>query len=62
MCDITQFVISSCVYDPNAASLAKTFMEDVVLYYGMVSVLVVSADTKVCDVFEELYNIQRITL
>ena len=62
MCDITQFVVSSCVYDPDAAILARTFMENVVLAYGMVAVLVVDADTKFRGVFEELCGILKITL
>ena len=62
MCDITQFVICSTVYDPNAATLAKVFMENVVLAYGMVSILVVDTDARFCEVFGELCTILEITL
>merc|ERR1711884_245058 len=62
MCDLTQFVISSLVTDPTASSLAKIFMENVVLSFGMVAVVVVDADSKFKGVFEELCKILKITL
>ena len=46
MCDLTQFVVSSIIENPTAESLAQLFMEDVVLTFGMVAVVVVDADSK----------------
>ena len=42
--NLTQFVISSVVQDINAEILAKTFMEEVALSFGMAEVIVVDAD------------------
>ena len=46
MCDLTQFVISTIVTNPNSTKLAQLFMEQVLLSYGMCSVVVVDADSK----------------
>ena len=54
MCDLTQFVVSSATENPTAESLAQTFMEDVVLTFGMVAVVVVDADSKFLREFEEM--------
>ena len=54
MCDLTQFVISNVVENPNAALLAKSFMDNVVLTFGICSVVVVDSDSKFMDVFEEM--------
>jgi len=40
MCDLTQFVVSSIIENPTAESLAQLFMEDVVLTFGMVAVVI----------------------
>ena len=61
MCDLTQFVVSSLVTNPTASSLAILFMENVVLSFGMVAVVVVDADSKFKGVFEELCDILKIT-
>lgn len=51
MCDLTQFVISSSITSSTKAKvLAKVFMEDVILSFGMVGV------------FEQLCTILKITL
>ena len=54
MCDLTQFIVSSVIENPIAASLAQLFMEDVVLTFGMVAVVVVDADSKFLGEFEEM--------
>ena len=54
MCDLTQFVISILVKDARAESLAKLFMELVVLSFGMVAVIVVDADSKFLHLFKEM--------
>ena len=54
MCDLTQFVVSSIIKNPNALDLAKSFMEKVLLSYGMCSVVVVDADSKFRSVFEDM--------
>ena len=54
MCDLTQFVISSIAANPTAESLAQTFMEDVVLTFSMVAVVVVDADSKFLKEFEQM--------
>ena len=61
MCDLTQFVISTIVIEPDSASLAKTFMESVVLSFGMVAVVVVDADSKYRGIFESLCTILKLT-
>ena len=51
MCDLTQFVISSVVWNINAEVIATTYMEDVALSFGMIAV-VVDADSKFKSIFE----------
>jgi len=41
MCDLTQFVVSTVIENPTAKSLAQLFMEDVVLTFEMVAVVIV---------------------
>ena len=43
MGELTQFVVSSITTDTKSESLAKLFMEEVVLLFGMVEVLVIYA-------------------
>ena len=62
MCNLTQFVISSCVQNPDAAELAKVFMEQVLLNFGMCSVVVVDADSKFWSVFEKMCDKLKIIL
>ena len=40
MCDLTQVIILSITTDDTSESLAKLFMEEVVLSFGMVAVVV----------------------
>ena len=53
MCDLTQSVISSVVWNINVEILAKTFMEEFSLQFGMKAVIVVDADSKFRSVFED---------
>ena len=62
LCDLTQFVVSSVTFDTTASFLAKTFMEDVVLTFGMCAVIVVDAASTFKGVFEEMCDILDITL
>ena len=54
MCDLTQFVISILVHEAISEILAKLFMEQVVLSFGMVAVVVVDADSKFLDLFKAM--------
>ena len=60
MCDLTCFVISSVVDNINVEVLAKAFMEDVALLFGMISVVVVDADSKFRSIFEEMCTALKI--
>ena len=61
MCDLTQFIISSIAKSTTAESLATLFMEEVVLSFGMVAILVVDADSRFLGAFEAMCKILRIT-
>ena len=54
MCNLTQFVVSVLVTDSTSEILSKLFMEHVVLYFGMVSVVVVDADSKFLHLFQAM--------
>lgn len=56
MCDLTQFLVSSVVINPDAALLAKTFMEDMILTFGICAVVVVDSDSKFKSVFKDMCN------
>ena len=60
MCDLTQFVVSSLVEDATSTVLAKLFMEDVVLNFGIVAVVVVDADSKFLGTFKDMCSILKI--
>ena len=45
MYNLTQFEISTEIFYPNSATLAKLFMEAVVLSFNMVDVIVVDANS-----------------
>ena len=62
MCDLTQFVISILVKEAVAETLAKLFMEQVVLSFGMVAVIVVDADSKFLGTFQMMCNALDIKL
>ena len=54
MCDLTQFVISILVDDTSSENLGKLFMEQVVLSFGMVLVVVVDANSKFLNLFQDM--------
>ena len=54
MCNLTQLVISIIVDDACSEILAKLFIEQVVLSFGMVAVVVVDADGKFLSLFENM--------
>ena len=54
MCDLTQFVISSFIWNINVEILEKIFMEEVALLFGMTSVIVVDVDRKFRSVFDNM--------
>ena len=56
MCDLTKFVISIIVTNASSEILAKLFMEQVVLYFGMVTVIVVDNDRKLLGIFMAMCN------
>ena len=59
ICDLTQFVVSSITFNTEATVLARLFMEDVVLSFGMVAFVVVDADSRFRSVFEEVCTILK---
>ena len=61
MCDISQFVVSSATTDITAANLAQLFMKDVVLSFGMCSVVVVDDGSTFKHVFKLMCNALSIT-
>ena len=54
MCDLTQFVISILFDDASSDNLGKIFMEQVVLSFGMVSVVVVDTDSKFLNLIQDM--------
>ena len=54
ICDLTQFVVPTIVKDTTSEYLAKLFMENVVLSFGMVVVVVVDADSKFLHLFQAM--------
>ena len=61
MCDITQFVVSSPTTDITAAHLAQLFMADVVLTFGMCSVVVIDDGSSFKGVFIQMCRTLDIT-
>ena len=52
MCDLTQFVVSTITTETHAEYFAKLFMENVVLLFGMVLILVVDDNSRFKIVFK----------
>ena len=46
ICELTQFIMLSIKTDNKSESLVKLFMEEVVLSFAMVSVVVADADSR----------------
>ena len=62
MCDLTQFLISSITINTKVESLAKLFMEEVMLSFGMVSVVLLDTDSRFRCVFEAMFKFLQIIL
>ena len=52
ICDLTHFVIIMLVNGARSETLGKLFMEQVLLSFGIVAVVVVDANSKFLSVFE----------
>ena len=61
MCDISQFIISSPTTDITAAHLAQLFMADVILSFGMCSVVVIDDGSSFETVFKLMCEALGIT-
>ena len=60
MCDMSQFVVSIIADNASASHLAKLYMENVILTFGMCAIVVVDADNSFRGVFEEMCTILKI--
>ena len=59
MRDLTQFVVSSQTTDITAVALAELSMSQVVLTFGMCSVVVVDDESNFKNVFLEMWCLSR---
>ena len=62
MCDMTQFVCIVVLAHVNAAELAQTFMEDVLLKFGLCLAIEVNNDSKFMGLFEATSKLLNIRL
>lgn len=60
MCDLSQFIISTPIENQSAEHLARLFMEQVILTFGMCAVIVVEADNSFRGAFEQMCKILKI--
>ena len=61
MCDLKKFILSSITTDTKAESLTKFSMEDFVLSFRMVDVVVLDTDSRFRGEFEEICKCHQIT-
>ena len=61
MCDLTKFIVSSIITDIKSEVLAKLFVEEVVLSFEMVDVVVVDSDSRFRGEFQEICKTIQIT-
>ena len=61
MCDLTQFIVSCLLTDTKADALSRIFMEQVVLNFGMVAIVVVDADSRFRSTFEAMCKTLKLT-
>ena len=54
MGDLTQFIVSAVTTETHAEHLTKTFMENFVLLFSIVVILVVDADIQLNSVFKDM--------
>ena len=62
MCDISQFVVFSSTITINASSLAAMFMSDMLLLFGMCSVVVVDDGSTFSHVLLQCVNFLKLTI
>jgi hypothetical protein len=62
MCDLTGFVVSVTTAATEADSLARIFMQDVLLKVGLCGLIVVDADSKFLGAFEEMCKLLGLRL
>ena len=61
MCDISQFVISTPVFDISAANLAKVYMEQVILNFGISAIVVVDDGSTFKGAFKAMCEQLKVT-
>ena len=54
MCDLTQFVVSNITTETHAEHLAKLFMENVILLFGMVAIIDVGTNIRFNSIFKDM--------
>ena len=54
MWDLTQFVDSAIIMETNAEHLAKIFMDNSVILFGLVAILVVGTDRRFKSIFKDV--------
>ena len=54
ICKLTQFVVSTINRETHAKHLAKNFMENVVLSFGIVAIIVVDSDNQLNIIFKDI--------
>ena len=62
MCDLTQFIVSCILIDKRSEALSKIFIEQVILTFGMVAVVVVDANSLFRSTFEAICKLLKLTL
>ena len=60
MCDLTQFIFFCKLIDTHFEALSKNIMEQVILTFGMVAVVVVDADNRFRSTFEAMCKILKL--
>ena len=61
LCNLPQFVVSTPTFDITAADLAKLFMEEVFLTFGMCAVVVVDDGSNFKGIFKEMCEHLKLT-
>ena len=61
MYDLTQFIVSYITVSTKRENHAETFMEDVVLTYWMVAILVIDVDSCFRGTFETMCKLLKLT-
>ena len=54
MCDLTQYIVSNIRTYTKSETQSQFIMEEVVLYFGIISVVVVDSDIRFRGAFEEM--------